>query len=478
MAPDCRNVAERSNVDSWLITYYVLLILILQAEIYEHEGNDQQTYFLLFRHAQLVLRYLSAHPDARQLQNRLTLALANKEVEKSLAKLEVLKPRLNKRYERYEQLLRDRDIRTATTSGSENTLQQNQKISIDNKNHHDKLIDPTMPGTTETLVAEDNRDLAVKLARKEIKRRATAKRAIRQAGVSEEEEQERRTAGLWGNWEEALVKNGQGIDQDTLSKQMQKLRSQVDGRYTAGPPKKSSFPSLNEQRPTYRYPLVPEISPYQDQSPYIQQSTSSKDLQLRQISSPVQVPELPPKDKQDLPNVLLATRSQQENGLEQDTPARLTIGTPMPDLQPSTFTFKPSAYLENGTPLRTIFLPPDLRFRFLSLALPNTLANLETCGILCGTLISNALFISKLVIPDQESTSDTCETVNEDKLFDFVDGEDLMVLGWIHTHPTQTCFMSSRDLHTHSGYQVMMPESIAIVCAPSKGEYVRIYQTK
>jgi STAM-binding protein len=95
------------------------------------------------------------------------------------------------------------------------------------------------------------------------------------------------------------------------------------------------------------------------------------------------------------------------------------------------------------------------------------LANLETCGILCGTLISNALFISRLVIPEQESTSDTCETTNEGALFDYCDSEDLMVLGWIHTHPTQTCFMSSRDLHTHCGYQVMMPESIAIVCAPS-----------
>jgi hypothetical protein len=28
--------------------------------------------------------------------------------------------------------------------------------------------------------------------------------------------------------------------------------------------------------------------------------------------------------------------------------------------------------------------------------------------------------------------------------------------------------MSSRDLHTHCGYQIMMPESIAIVCAPTK----------
>jgi proteasome lid subunit RPN8/RPN11 len=89
-------------------------------------------------------------------------------------------------------------------------------------------------------------------------------------------------------------------------------------------------------------------------------------------------------------------------------------------------------------------------------------------GILCGTLISNALFISRLVIPEQETTSDTYETVNESALFDLCGAEDLIVLCWIHTHPTQTCFMSSRDLHTHRGYQMMMPESIAIVCAPSK----------
>lgn len=27
--------------------------------------------------------------------------------------------------------------------------------------------------------------------------------------------------------------------------------------------------------------------------------------------------------------------------------------------------------------------------------------------------------------------------------------------------------MSSRDLHTHAGYQMMLPESVAVVCAPS-----------
>jgi STAM-binding protein len=85
---------------------------------------------------------------------------------------------------------------------------------------------------------------------------------------------------------------------------------------------------------------------------------------------------------------------------------------------------------------------------------------------LCGRLVSNAFFVSKLVIPEQESTSDTCDTVNEGALFDYCDSENLMTLGWIHTHPTQTCFLSSRDLHTHSGYQVQLAESIAIVCAP------------
>lgn len=99
-------------------------------------------------------------------------------------------------------------------------------------------------------------------------------------------------------------------------------------------------------------------------------------------------------------------------------------------------------------------------------AAPNTRQGLEMCGILCGTSVNNALFISHLVIPKQTCTTDTCETDNEEEVMEFCEREDVMVFGWIHTHPTQTCFMSSRDLHTQSGYQIMMPESIAIVCAP------------
>ena len=69
----------------------------------------------------------------------------------------------------------------------------------------------------------------------------------------------------------------------------------------------------------------------------------------------------------------------------------------------------------------------------------------------------------------KKATSDTCATTDEEAFFNYVDGEDLLVLGWIHTHPTQTCFMEfSKNLHTHCSYQLMLTESIAIVCAPSQ----------
>ncbi|MEQ2276215.1 hypothetical protein XENORESO_015839, partial [Xenotaenia resolanae] len=38
------------------------------------------------------------------------------------------------------------------------------------------------------------------------------------------------------------------------------------------------------------------------------------------------------------------------------------------------------------------------------------------------------------------------------------------------THPTQTAFLSSVDLHTHCSYQIMLPEAIAIVCSPKFNE--------
>uniref|UniRef100_A0A8C4LYX0 AMSH-like protease n=1 Tax=Equus asinus TaxID=9793 RepID=A0A8C4LYX0_EQUAS len=102
--------------------------------------------------------------------------------------------------------------------------------------------------------------------------------------------------------------------------------------------------------------------------------------------------------------------------------------------------------------LRCVVLSRDLCHRFLLLAESNTMRGIETCGILCGKL--------------QSAGPDYCDVENVEELFSVQDQYNLLTLGWIHTHPTQTAFLSSVDLHTHCSYQLMLPEAIAIVCSP------------
>lgn len=369
--------------------------------------------------------------------------------------------------------MKDRDARKTAQASENPGFTSNLDGAKDNNKHRRMPSDPAVAGVTETLSADEDKELAVKLAHKEFKRRATVRKATRQAGISQEVEQGRRTAGIWGDWEEALAKDDHEVDRDTLSRRMQDIRRQSEAPKTNGSLTKTSRSGHEGPRSAYNYPTIPERRNQGHFTSISSPSSFARPVEVQDGSYSSKPPKPPPKDgpmSLQRSSPLKPPKPPKQSIPPLEAPSRADTASPQTYLKPSTFTFKPSAYLENGSPLRTIFLPPTLRHSFLSIAQANTRANLETCGILCGTLISNALFISKLVIPDQESTSDTCETINESELFDYVDGEDLMVLGWIHTHPTQTCFMSSRDLHTHCGYQVMMPESIAIVCAPSKGE--------
>ncbi|KAK9139215.1 hypothetical protein Scep_008896 [Stephania cephalantha] len=123
--------------------------------------------------------------------------------------------------------------------------------------------------------------------------------------------------------------------------------------------------------------------------------------------------------------------------------------------------------MSNSNPYQHLHIPVKMMLDFLRLAEKNTKNNLETCGILAGSLRNRVFHITTLLIPKQESTSDSCQTLNEEEIFDYQDKLSLFPLGWIHTHPSQTCFMSSVDLHTHYSYQVMLPEAIAIVMAPT-----------
>ncbi|XP_008934158.1 PREDICTED: STAM-binding protein, partial [Merops nubicus] len=120
--------------------------------------------------------------------------------------------------------------------------------------------------------------------------------------------------------------------------------------------------------------------------------------------------------------------------------------------------------------LRQVIVPRELCQKFLQLADANTIRGVETCGILCGKLMRNEFTITHVIVPKQHGGPDYCNTESEEELFLSQDQHGLVTLGWIHTHPTQTAFLSSVDLHTHCSYQMMLPESIAIVCSPKYQE--------
>lgn len=257
----------------------------------------------------------------------------------------------------------------------------------------------------------------------------------------------------------------QKLSLSTLSLSTSSRRSSVLGSPVSPTHIASQLHHPNERiQKKYSYPSVPRRSQTASTSALLPSTSASSRLAYP--------PDRPPKDSYSAPLPRLPSKTRAEH----PRPAPILRRKSTSESVRPTIVFKPSAFLESGAPLRTIFLPANLRSEFLTIAGSNTRQNLETCGVLCGTLISNALFISKLVIPDQRSTSDTCETVNEQELFDYCERQDLLVLGWIHTHPSQTCFMSSRDLHTHAAYQAMLPESIAIVCAPSKTPSAGIFR--
>uniref|UniRef100_A0A8D2KTG7 AMSH-like protease n=1 Tax=Varanus komodoensis TaxID=61221 RepID=A0A8D2KTG7_VARKO len=142
---------------------------------------------------------------------------------------------------------------------------------------------------------------------------------------------------------------------------------------------------------------------------------------------------------------------------------------------PITRALKPAATLsavQNNAAeaMRSVVLPKDLCHKFLQLAESNTVRGIETCGILCGKLTYNEFTITHVIVPKQSAGPDYCDMENVEELFSVQDQHDLLTLGWIHTHPTQTAFLSSVDLHTHCSYQLMLPEAIAIVCSPKHND--------
>ena len=103
-------------------------------------------------------------------------------------------------------------------------------------------------------------------------------------------------------------------------------------------------------------------------------------------------------------------------------------------------------------------MPGDLTERFLAIARTNSERGVETLGTLGGSLSNNRLLISHLLIPKQVGKSDSCTMEGLEDVWDVHDKENIVFLGWIHTHPAYSVFLSSVDMHNQYEWQHMLPE--------------------
>jgi len=114
---------------------------------------------------------------------------------------------------------------------------------------------------------------------------------------------------------------------------------------------------------------------------------------------------------------------------------------------------------------RPVIVPTKLISRFLELARPNSDRDIETLGMLGGKLSKNKFTVTHLLIPKQTGKSDRCDLQGHEDLGEAYDSEDIILVGWIHTHPAYDVFLSSVDMHNQYEYQNMLNEFVAIVCS-------------
>ncbi|CAK7227844.1 hypothetical protein SCUCBS95973_006678 [Sporothrix curviconia] len=449
-----------------------------EGKTYLAEHNYAKAYVLLMRFSIICVEKVPTHPEARTPEGRRLVRTATRRLKTVMALLESIKAELVVARQRWADARgageEDGDAVAAKGSGHD------RRDALDTFAAQDPALSWNQHKQAELIDAADHVELAIALANK---RAGDAQGAQGMASGRRSGRDTRR-------------------DPDDISREMERARWQLDemshppgygddrrshrdrhqGRDDAVVPMSYNYPSIHRSTPVSYEAMQSESRDSRSASSSARPPLPPKQPTRESLAAASMSPAPPPIPSRGDP---LASRRYNDDLflLQQDVAPSITVSASPPPPPPKTFdtlaadtpprpaksqyTFKPAAYLESGAPIRSVFLPDTLRRDFLRVAQPNTNKGIETCGILCGKTANNALFITCLLIPQQIGTRDSCETTGEVATLEYCSQEDLIQIGWIHTHPTQTCFMSSLDMHTHAGYQIMMDESIAIVCAPA-----------
>ena len=125
---------------------------------------------------------------------------------------------------------------------------------------------------------------------------------------------------------------------------------------------------------------------------------------------------------------------------------------------------------QRGKKPKRMHLPPDLIRKFAQLSERNTNLRKETGGILAGVQRKGHYQVTHLIVPEQTGGPDRwdMQDVTEITTY-FVRNPHLVMLGFIHTHPNMTSFLSSVDLHALYAYARDNPDLVSIVLAPERG---------
>ncbi|KAG8387978.1 hypothetical protein BUALT_Bualt02G0077300 [Buddleja alternifolia] len=436
---------KKIDVDNRISLYFYFRIadnILKQADIFRGEKNIVDLYVMLLRFSSLVSETIPYHRDYRASQQGNKLYLKKKLIT-ALTELEELKPavqakleelqskqlyQLNKQQTFWQNETLDSSVERPATRENWNgysTKKRLQPVTSSFEDHDPKALSLAKP------VQEHLRRISLSIPRP--KEETLSKHSI--LGPN----------GLRGQWQPPSnnkVHYPSDVDFTPLqiprdSNIQQPIKDETVMREDGG------------SSELERIRLESVVQPINDNQPILNQESdfliSFETVESSPKTEIIRQPSPPPllADVQDLiPTLPPATQT--ESGLENASN---------------------DASVCSEDPLQ-LHISTDLMDSFMKLAKSNTDKNLETCGVLAGSLKNRKFYITALIIPKQESTSDSCQTTNEEEIFEVQDKQSLFPLGWIHTHPTQSCFMSSIDVHTHYSYQIMLPESIAIVMAP------------
>ncbi|XP_019176959.1 PREDICTED: AMSH-like ubiquitin thioesterase 1 [Ipomoea nil] len=462
--------AKKLDVDhrfSLRVYFRIADNILRQADIFREEGNIIDLYVMLLRFSSLVSETIPCHRDYR-LSSQSNKIYLRKKLLNAVAELEELKPGVQKKI---EELNRRSTYQANKWSNNHqnNLIGPPKDLHLVKKQNFSSYGTKAPPYATQEFLSQGPRSQQLTLAK------PVDEQFLRLSISMPRPKEETLTRhsilgpnGLRGQWQPPISNMGvtypTNIDLTPVEIPRGNGLQQIEG--DGALVKKDDSISLERPKPESTIPINNDNSmPRAEEPPSLisfETEESPKNTQVTQQPSPspvlAEVQDLiPPPQvvRQPSPPPVLA---EVQDLIPKSSPQVLEteggLDNPMPD-----------NLVRSEDPLQ-LHISTALMDSFMKLAKSNTNKNLETCGVLAGSLKNRKFYITALIIPKQESTSDSCQTTNEEEIFEVQDKRSLFPLGWIHTHPTQSCFMSSIDVHTQYSYQVMLPEAIAIVMAP------------